>query len=1103
MRRAATLCLPALAVTDRDGVYGSARAHAEARDLGLRAIVGAEVTLEDGAVLPLLVRSRSGYQNLCRMLTTAKLRAAKNESRVTWAELATYADGLFCLTGDEEGPIRRALASGDKAAAERHARDLRQIFGDGRMAVELQRHRVRGESWQNRALVDLADHLRLPIIASNGTCHAERSGRELLDAFTCLRLHTHLDEAGKHLTRNAQRHLKSAKEMRTLFADLPQAIVNTQRIAAELEFTLTDLGYKFPDHPVPPGHDMASFLRELTYTGAAKRYDMPLRAEVRAQLDHELALITKLGFSGYFLIVWDLMRWAKEERGIFCQGRGSAANSAVCYSLGITNVDPVGSGLLFERFLSEGRNSWPDIDIDFPSGEQRESVIQQVYERFAPRGAAMTANVITYRGRSTMREMGKVLNLPEDILGRFSDLYGHGDYPHTIEMQDQLKGAGLPIDHPRLPALLRLCQSVYGLPRHLGQHSGGMIICNHGLDSIVPLEPASMPGRTVVQWDKDDCEDLGIIKVDLLGLGMLAAIENTLALCAARGRPVDPARIPKDDAATYELMQRADTVGTFQIESRAQMATLPRMKPRCFYDVVIEVAIIRPGPIVGKLVHPYLNRRNGREPIDYIDPCFEPVLERTLGVPLFQEQVLRMAMTIAGFNGSEAEELRRAMSFHRNEERMSRVMDKLRAAMAARGVKEVTQERIIKSIRSFALYGFPESHAISFALISYASCWLKTHRPAEFYAGLLNAQPMGFYSPATLIKDARHHHIRTRPVCVVHSAIGCSVEDDHTLRLGLNQLRGVDRTTLDQLITERQRQPWKNLEDFLLRTQLNKHERRTLAKSGALKELTTHRRDALWQVEAERDADGLFEWQAAREGAVSDQPSPMERRRPVGTPHQALSTKHAAERDPSSVISDQPSPMERRRPVGTPHQALSTKYAAERDPSSVISDQPSPMERRRPVGTPHQALSTKHAAPLHPMSPAERLQADYDALHLTTGPHPMAYLRDRLPHAWRASDLLCGKNGQRLTLAGQVICRQRPSTAKGHLFISLEDETGIANAFVPSATFEEYRFIITQEPFLLLHGHLQRIDNVTSLYTERVEPLKFETELNTVSHDFH
>ena len=1022
MRRAAELELPGVAITDRDGVYGSARAHHEGREQGLRAVVGAEVTLEDGMVLPLLVRTRAGYQNLCRMLTTAKLRAAKNEGRVAWSELEAHAEGLICLTGDEEGPVRRALAEGDTAAAENHARELVRIFGPSNVAVEVQRHRLRGERWITRTLADLARQLRLPLIASNGVCHATRERRALFDAFTCLRHHTHLDAAGLLLSPNAQRHLKGEKEMRALFADLPEAVTNTQRIAEEIEFTLTDLGYRFPDYPVPPGHDMASFLREVTYAGAARRYDLPLRAEVRVQLEHELALISKLGFCGYFLIVWDLMRWAKEERGIFCQGRGSAANSAVCYSLGITNADPVGCGLLFERFLSEGRNSWPDIDIDFPSGDQRESVIQEVYRRFGPRGAAMTANVITYRGRSAMREMGKVLNLPEDVLGRFSDLYGHGDFPHTLELQDQIRRAGLPSDHARLPALLRLYQSVYGLPRHLGQHSGGMIICNHGLDAVVPLEPASMPGRVVVQWDKDDCEDLGIIKVDLLGLGMLAAMEDTLAMCKARGREVDLARIPKDDAETYALMQRADTIGTFQIESRAQQATLPRMKPACFYDVVVEVAIIRPGPIVGKMVHPYLNRRNKKEAVDYIDPRLEPVLKRTLGVPLFQEQVLRMAMEIADFTGSEAEELRRAMSFHRSEERMNKVMAKLRAAMTRKGVSEVTQERIVASIKSFALYGFPESHAISFAIIAYASCWLKTHRPVEFYAGLLNAQPMGFYSPATLIKDACRHGIRVRPVCVVHSELRCMVEDDRTLRLGLLQVRGVSTAALERIVQEREREPWRNLDDFLLRTRINKDERRMLAKTGALKELTQHRRDALWKVEERRDVGGLFEWSRT-----------------------------------SAMVVDS-------------------------NDDETDAGQASPLER---------------------MSPSERLQADYDGLRLTTGPHPMAYIRARLPEVWCAVDLEHGHHGQRMAIAGMVICRQRPGTAKGNLFLSLEDETGISNAFVPSDTFEKNRLVITQEPFLIVRGRLQRVEGVTSLYAEQIEALKFETELATVSHDFH
>ena len=1007
LRRAAELGLTHIALTDRDGVYGSARAHHEAKKLGIHAIVGAELTMEDGGVLPVLVRTRLGYQNLCRLITRSKLNAPKGKAVVTWDELSAFTEGLVCITGDADSALQVALAK-SKEEASALAQRLVHLFGPANVHVTIQRHRMRGERRTESLLCDLAALHKLTVVASNSACYATMQRRELFDAVTCLHHHTHLDAAGTLLASNSQRYLKGPQEMRALFADKPEAIRHADRLADSLEFGLEDLGYKFPDYPVPPGHDMASLLREVTYLGAKQRYGALLRKEVTAQLEHELKLISKLGFCGYFLIVWDLMKWAKDTRGILCQGRGSAANSVVCYSLGITNADPVGSGLLFERFLSEGRNTWPDIDIDFPSGEHRESVIQEVFRRYAPYGAAMTANVITYRGRSAMREMGKVLNLPEDILNRFSDQYASGDFPHTLEVQDQLQRAGLQGTHPRLPTLIKLYQSIYGLPRHLGQHSGGMIICDTGLDSVVPLEPATMPGRTVVQWDKDDCHDLGIIKVDLLGLGMLAAMEETLAICTQRGRSVDLATLPKDDAATYELMQRADTVGTFQIESRAQMATLPRMKPHCFYDVVIEVAIIRPGPIVGKLVHPYLNRRSGREPIDYIDPRFEPVLARTLGVPLFQEQVLRMAMVIADFTGSEAEELRRAMSFHRSDERMAAVMAKLRAAMASKEVPQETQDRIVQSIQSFALYGFPESHAISFAIIAYASCWLKVHRTVEFYAGLLNHQPMGFYSRATLLKDAKRHGIRVRPVCVVASHTRCTVEDDHTLRLGFNQVKGFHATAAQALVDERTTGEWLSLEDLLNRTRLNKEDRRVLAKIGAFAALSTHRREALWQVEKERE-DSLWS----------------------------------------------------------------------------------------------RIANSAEAAPLAAMSPFERLEADYTGQGLTTGPHPMAYVRNQLPGVVSAQEVQQQNHGQFIMVAGKVICRQRPGTAKGNMFISLEDETGIANVFVSSKLFETNRLTITQEPFLRIHGRVQNVESVVSVMALIIEALPFEIALNHQSHDFH
>ena len=754
--RAQELDMPGLAITDRDGVYGSARLHHHAEDHGLKGIVGAEITLEDESVLPVLACSRRGYQNLCRMLTWAKLRAPKGQSRVTWAELAEHAADLMALTGDAAGPLVRAIDSGDRTAPMAVLTRLQRIFGSaGRLAVEVQRHRVRSDQRRIRALKELAGRSALPLVATNGALDATKEGRLLQDAFTALRHHTTLDDAGLKLAVNSQQHLKGEAEMRALFADLPGAVERSGLMAEEAAsgFTLKDLGYEFPKHPVPPEHDQDSFLRERAYEGARDRLgslSMKLKdtldgTTIKKQIDAELSLISELKFSGYFLVVWSMVKFCKDS-GISVQGRGSAANSVVCFSLGITNVNPTEHKLLFSRFLSRRQKSWPDIDLDLPSGDRRESVIQEMYRRFAPHGAAMTANVITYRGRSAMREMGKVIGLSADVVSRYSDYFANGDFHHTMGVQEQIRRSGLPADHPRLPSLLKLYHAAHGLPRHLGQHSGGMVLCTSGLDTIVPLEPASMPGRVVVQWDKDDCEDLGLIKVDLLGLGMMAVLEDTMMLCKARGphRAMELHKVPQDDPETYAMIQKADTVGVFQIESRAQMATLPRLKPENFYDLVIEVAIIRPGPIVGKMVHPYLQRRAGKEEPDCIHEKLEHVLGRTLGVPLFQEQVLQMSMEIAGFDGAEAEELRRALSFHRSEERMNKVMKKLYAGMDREGISISVQDRVAASISSFALYGFPESHAISFALLAYASAWFRVHRLPEMTAALLNNQPMGF-----------------------------------------------------------------------------------------------------------------------------------------------------------------------------------------------------------------------------------------------------------------------------------------------------------------------------------------------------------------------
>src|SRR5262249_33769911 len=526
-----------------------------------------------------------------------------------------------------------------------------------------------------------------------------------------------------------------------------------------------------------------------------------------------------------------------------------AANSAVCYCLGITPVDTLENHLVFERFLNESRKGWPDIDLDLPSGDRREPVIQELDRRYGKHGAAMTANVITYRGRSAAREIGKALNFSPSILDRFSNLFANGDFPHTMELESQIEQSGLPKNHPRMPAFVRLYHAIYGLPRHLGQHSGRMIICQNKLSSFVPLENASMPGRVVAQWDKDDCEDLGIVKVDLLGLGMMSVMQDALELCRERGRPLDLAHIPKEDPATYKMMQEADTIGVFQIESRAQMATLPRMKPECFYDVVIEVAIIRPGPIQGDMVHPYLARRAGKEAVTYFDDRLKPVLERTLGVPLFQEQMLKIAMIMADFSGNEAEELRRALSFHRSEERMRKVSVKLRAAMERKGIVSDKIDKIIQSISSFALYGFPESHAISFAILAYGSAYLKVHRAPEFYASLLNNQPMGFYTPATIVKDAQRHGLNIKPVCVLQSDWHCTVVDDNTMQLGFCVVNGLRQEHAEELVRQRQDRPFESLDDFKRRVPFAKNERRALAELGALNCFAEHRRAAMWRVE--------------------------------------------------------------------------------------------------------------------------------------------------------------------------------------------------------------------------------------------------------------
>jgi len=1040
--RAAELGYPMIAMGDRDGLYGAPRFHQAAARAGLGAIIGAELTLEDQSRLYLLIPGRDCYRNLCRMITASKLRPletagavgkslypAKGESRITFADLERFGAGMICLAGGIHSPLARMLmrAEDPRPLCDR----LGASFGRGNLYIDLQRHLDPAEERLNRRLAALADAAHIPLAATNDVSHAG-DDRRILDVLTCIRLKTTLEEAGRSLWANNERRLKSPAEMARLFADLPSAISATRAIADRCAFRLCDLGYRFPSYPLPPGETPDSYLAILVAAGACERWGLDPGPRVRAQLDHELGIIQRLGLAGYFLIVWDIVQFCRDKQ-IKAQGRGSAANSAVCYALGITAVDAVRMELLFERFLSEERGEWPDIDLDLPSGDQRERVIQYVYGRYGDRGAAMTANVITYRTRSAVREAGKVLGFTAeqvDRLARLNHVYEFHD--GNDELAELLRKGGIDVAAPRLSTLVETVRGLQDLPRHLGQHSGGMVIAAGPLDEIVPLEPAAMPGRVVIQWDKEDCADLGIIKIDLLGLGMMAVLEQAIPLVRAHeGVEVDLAHIPADDPRVYAMLSRADTIGVFQVESRAQMATLPRMQPRVFYDLVVEVAIIRPGPIVGRMVHPYLDRRAGREPVVFDHPALEPILRRTLGVPLFQEQLLRMAMTVAGFSGGEAEELRRAMGFKRSTARMESIERRLRQGMARNGIIGETADRIVRSITSFALYGFPESHAASFALIAYASAWLKCHHAAAFFAAMLNCYPLGFYHPSTLVKDAERHRVVVAPIDVTRSDWSCTLErraaadpsgaraDTATpyppaplaMRLGLRYVGGLREETAHRIEQARAARPFDSMADLAARAAPNRRELDALAYAGACAAFGLGRRAALWQAAA-------------------------------------------VERDPSSLF-------------------------AGVEPAS---------------GT----------TPLREMDSAEETRADYAATGITAGPHLMAHMRAQLRArgVLAAADLAAAKHGAIVRTAGVVIVRQRPGTAKGFFFVTMEDETGISNAIVTPDLFQANRTLLHNAAILEVEGALQKQDGVVAIRARRFAALNASAILPR-SHDFH
>jgi error-prone DNA polymerase len=1030
-----------IALADRDGLYGTPRFWKAGKATGLRTIVGAEVTVAHdrdatpmGRVL-LLVGARTGYRNLCKLITRGHARAPKGRSVVLLDELEEHARGMVCLAGGEQSPLLDALRSRDELAVLRTGKRLHAIFGSD-LWIDVQRSADPRVARRTRVLQDVAARLRLPIVATGDVRMARIEEQPVLDVLGCLARRSKLDNTGRRLLPNAERSLVSPHEMAARFRDLPHAVSATLDVAERCDFKLDDLGYRFPEVPLPPGETPIGRLRALTYEGARGRYGATLSPRVSAQLEHELGIIEKIDLAGYFLIVWDIVRFCG-ERGILVQGRGSAANSAVCFALGITAVDAVGMELLFERFLSEERGEWPDIDLDLPSGDHREEVIQYVYRRYGPRGpaasehartigsgVAMTANVITYRVRSALREAGKVLGFAEPEIERLSKLLAHHGFRDQRDALDaQLASAGVDVTAERVRLLVDCVEKMQGLPRHLGQHSGGMILAAGRLDEIVPLEPATMPGRSVVQWDKDDCADLGLIKIDLLGLGMMAVLEEAIPLAyEADGVVVDLADLPKDDARTYDMIQRADTVGVFQIESRAQMATLPRLKPKTFYDLVVEVAIIRPGPIVGQMVHPYLNRRSGREEIRYPHPLLEPILRRTLGVPLFQEQLLRVAMTVAGFSAGEAEELRRAMGFKRSVQRMRAIEQKLRDGLAGHGIEGDAADEIVRSITSFALYGFPESHAASFALIAYASAYLKAHHPEAFLCALLNAWPMGFYHPATLVKDAEHHGVEVLPIDVTRSDWRCTIErvdldrvcgerrSRVAVRLGLRFVRGLREEAGRSIVTTRVERPFRGPGDLAARTGLLERELATLAELGALRECSASRRAAAWQVR------GL---------------------------------------------------------------------ATTREPLFA-------------------GIESSPATPPGPaMSALETTLADYRTSGMTTGPHLMVHFRAMLSRRGVVSlaRLRRSEDGERLRTAGLVIVRQRPGTAKGICFLTLEDETGTGNAVVMPDRFAEFRLLLHTAALLILEGMVQRHDGVVHLKVAKI--WGFSPGTTPASHDFH
>lgn len=1007
------LGLSALALTDRDGLYGAVRAHVRARELGFKLIHGAQVSVGRNALL-LLAHNRAGYANLCGLITTGRLRSPKGSCNVSWSEAQEHANGLIALwdLGRDE-----ALRPDLERELERRWGELHAAFGD--RLYGLCARRARAEDVASEGLLRArAARWRAPLAAANEVLYHRSERRRLQDVLCAIRHGVELSQAGRRLAPNAENAIKSPHAFAALFGGDAAALEHTREIASRCDFSLDQIRYRYPSERLPDGRSSSQWLRELAFAGAAERHGGRIPEATRSQLDKELALIDELDYGGYFLTMREIVQFCR-SRSILCQGRGSAANSVVCYSLGITAIDPVRMGLLFERFLSRERAEPPDIDLDIEH-ERREEVIQHVYEKYGRSHAAMVANVIRYRVRSSVRDVGKALSLAPSMLTRLTRQLSHGEglSPRL------LRESGLDPQAPAAQALCELCDELEDFPRHLSIHPGGFLLGHEPISTLVPIENATLAGRTVIQWDKDDVEALGLFKVDLLGLGALHHLHRCFDLLREHyGVELSMDTIPAEDPATFDAICAADTVGVFQIESRAQMAMLPRLRPRHYYDLVIEVSIVRPGPITGGMVHPYLRRRRGEETVEYPHESLRPVLEKTLGVPLFQEQVMKLAMVAADYTPGEADQLRRDMAAWRKSGRMGQHREKLVSRMTRKGISASFAERVYQQICGFGEYGFPESHAASFALISYAGAWIKQHYPAAFTCGLLNSQPMGFYTPATLLEDATRHGVRVLPVDVLQSDWDCRLElhadapdsappaDRYAIRMGLRTVKGLTARDAHQITVARARAPIASLRQLRGDARLDRRTMTVLARAGALASLEPHRRRALWAALAAQSSDLDFAFPR---------------------------------------------------------------------PAAQLA--------------------------LSPLSGIENVDWDYRSKGHSDYGHPLSHLRQELAaHGLEtAANVRERGSNQIARAAGLVICRQRPGTASGVTFLTLEDETGFINVVVWPKVFERYERHIRGSNFLAVHGPVQSEDGVTHLIARKLwTPRIGESPPTGRSRDFH